>query len=190
MMDKVEGGDVQELMDAKALDPKTAVRVLLDMAKGLQELHKHGIVYRDLKPANMLYDESTKKATMTDLGCCGYASKTKDGQWYGTPRYFSPETKNKQKVTTASDIYSFGMVAHEMLTGKVFKSSIEYQIATEDKRDAEVSRSSYKKSKMPEQAKGHMHELMNECFRFKPEDRITAGDLVEHLTYILGEMDK
>ena len=122
VMEYVEGKSLKEyLRERGALPPKEAVRILKDVASALDYAHKHGFVHRDVKPSNVLIDGKTGRALLTDFGVVkalhGKPHLTRTGAFIGTVRYASPEQIQEKRVGTRSDLYSFGIMAYEMLSG-------------------------------------------------------------------------
>jgi serine/threonine-protein kinase len=86
---------------------------------GLDALHAHGIVHRDVKPSNVMLDEAGR-AALTDFGLAkgrAYTVLTKPGQMMGTLDYIAPELVRGEQARPASDIYGLGCVVYEALTG-------------------------------------------------------------------------
>ena len=116
----LDGGSLADLLAADgrlALDE--CVRLALEIAGGLAALHEHGIVHRDVKPANVMLDRHGTSA-LTDFGLAkgaAYTVLTRPGQWLGTLDYLAPELIEGSEATPASDIYALGCVVYECVTG-------------------------------------------------------------------------
>lgn len=95
-------------------------RILLQLASALQYAHslgKEGIVHRDIKPSNIVLDEKGG-IKLTDFGVAG-PPRDKDVNIEGTPSYLAPEIINGEAVDNRADIYSLGVTAYRMLTGRL-----------------------------------------------------------------------
>jgi len=102
------------------LPPEEAARIVADTADGLQAIHNHGVVHRDVKPGNLLVGPQCK-VHIIDLGICrlpGQATTTGKDELLGTFMWMSPEQiRQPDKVGFASDWYSLGTVFYFLLTG-------------------------------------------------------------------------
>jgi serine/threonine-protein kinase len=111
--------------------PAPIVRTILgQVGRALAHAHKRGVVHRDIKPGNVMLD-ATGDAVVTDFGIAKVAtasSHTLTGSVVGTPSYMSPEQCYAQPLTGASDQYSLGVVAFEMLTGSVPFTGAPYTV--------------------------------------------------------------
>jgi serine/threonine-protein kinase len=124
-MEYLEGSTLEELMVSGInWDYKTLSNVMIQVCDALDYAHEHGIVHRDVKPANIMIMNACKVKVM-DFGIARLdtsASMTQTGTALGTPNYISPEQLKGQPVDRRSDIFSVGVVFYELLTGeKPFK---------------------------------------------------------------------
>jgi serine/threonine-protein kinase len=110
------------------LSPEEAIPILRAVARALDAAHAAGIAHRDLKPENVFLvveDDGTVFPKLLDfgiaklLGDAGMTVKTRTGQPMGTPFYMSPEQCRGKSVDHRTDIYSFGILVHEALTGRL-----------------------------------------------------------------------
>ena len=119
-MEYIDGQNLKEKIDKAPLKVEEAVRIAIDTADGLQAAHEKDIVHRDIKPANIMLTEKSQVKIM-DFGLAKFAGKTKltrTDMTLGTAAYMSPEQAQGIKVDGRSDIFSFGVVLYEMLTGQ------------------------------------------------------------------------
>ena len=119
VMEYCEGGDLGKRI-AEGMSPDRALRHLRDIASGLAAGHEHGVVHRDVKPGNILFraDGSLAVADFGAAAQLGEDRLTQTGAIVGTPFYLSPEQLRGAPATAQSDLYSLGVVFHEMLTGR------------------------------------------------------------------------
>ncbi|TPF92804.1 serine/threonine protein kinase [Bifidobacterium sp. UTBIF-68] len=102
-----------------AMDPIDLLPILIQTARGLFVAHSHGVIHRDVKPANIMVSD-TGEVKITDFGVSystGQGQITQDGMVVGTAQYISPEQAQGKQATPQSDIYSLGVVAYEGLSG-------------------------------------------------------------------------
>jgi len=119
-MEYVQGGDLKQRMELP-ISADEALQYLAQVGSALAEAHKHGIVHRDVKPANILFrDENTP--LLTDFGIAKQVDVEHDltstGIFLGSPNYVSPEQADGVKIDGRADIYSLGCIFYEMLTSK------------------------------------------------------------------------
>jgi len=121
IMDFVEGETLEQRLERGPLSHQEAMRLANDLLSALEAAHAHGIVHRDIKPSNIfLVGERTL------LGDFGVAKRsegttaglTEPGRQVGTPGYMAPEQVAGEEVTAQTDLYAFGMVLYESLTGR------------------------------------------------------------------------
>src|SRR5207244_8640119 len=118
----LRGKPLSSVLAARSTLPPAEIRqILVQVARALAYAHKSGIVHRDIKPDNIMFDEHGL-AVVTDFGIAKAASGQKltgTGMSIGTPHYMSPEQARAQSIDGRSDIYSLGVVAYQCLTGTV-----------------------------------------------------------------------
>jgi serine/threonine-protein kinase len=121
VMEYLAGGSLeQKLHDEGAQPPAQALAWLEQAANALDAAHRNGVVHRDVKPANLLLDVHGR-VHVADFGiarAAGMQSLTQTGTVLGTASYLSPEQANGEATSAASDLYSLGVVAFELLTGR------------------------------------------------------------------------
>jgi serine/threonine protein kinase/Tfp pilus assembly protein PilF len=120
-MEYVEGESIRESIKKRALDPAMALGIAMQVAQGLEEAHKKGIIHRDIKTANIMVT-SSGQAKVMDFGLAkvfGASLITKEAKTMGTVAYMSPEQAQGQSLDQRTDIWSLGIVLYEMLTGKL-----------------------------------------------------------------------
>ncbi len=122
VMKYVEGRPLDSILrETGALPVNTVQAILGQVAGAVGYAHRHGVVHRDIKPGNILIDDEGW-CVVTDFGIAKVAESeglTTSGVMVGTPAYMSPEQCLSNDVTGASDQYALGVVAYEMLTGRL-----------------------------------------------------------------------
>jgi len=137
-MEYVEGKSIKELIKKKTLSIQDILNISIQIAEGLNAAHKKGIIHRDIKSDNiMLTAEGLVK--IMDFGLAklrGVSKVTKTGSTLGTLAYMSPEQAQGIEVDQRSDIFSFGVILYEMITGQLpfrgeHEAAIIYSILNE-----------------------------------------------------------
>ncbi len=139
VMEYIEGQELKQKIDAGPLPVKDAIQIILQIANGLQEAHKKGIVHRDIKSANIMLTGSGQIKIM-DFGLAkvrGGAQVTQIGTTLGTAAYMSPEQARGEDVDHRTDIWSLGVVLYEAIAGQLpfkghYEQAVLYSILNED----------------------------------------------------------
>jgi serine/threonine-protein kinase len=134
VMEYIEGRTLAERLAAERLETAQVLRLALEIARGLAAAHEAKLVHRDLKAANVLITRSEEHAKIVDFGLArpfvrvpGDPGLTRQGMVMGTPHAMSPEQIRGEVVDERSDLFSFGSLFHEMLTGRPpFRGSDEF----------------------------------------------------------------
>jgi hypothetical protein len=128
VMRYVAGGDLKTLLSAAGpLDAEQALNILMPIAHALDAAHAHGLVHRDVKPANILIqrsgDGAVKHVYLTDFGIAKSASfsasLTGAGASIGTVGYMAPEQLEGREVSAQADVYALAVTFYECLTGRI-----------------------------------------------------------------------
>ncbi len=116
VMEYVDGEDLASLLRRiERLPPERGLAVARELCAGLAAIHDQGIVHRDLKPANVMLDASGR-VRITDFGLASELGG--EGERSGTPAYMAPEQLRGEPPAPATDVYAFGLVCYEILSGQ------------------------------------------------------------------------
>ena len=121
-MELLSGYDLTRHTRANSLLPVPQVlQITARVADALAFAHKHGVIHRDVKPANVMIDPAIDQVKVTDFGIARVtdASKTRTGAVLGTPSYMSPEQLAGRRLDGRSDLYSLGVMLFQLLTGQL-----------------------------------------------------------------------
>lgn len=186
----VAGKTLKQLLDQQgSLAPDRAVSILRQVAAALHKSHQLNIVHRDIKPENVLIDEEGV-AKVADFGLAKQTSNddlalTSVGTAMGTPYYMSPEQVQGQSVDSRSDVYSLGITAFQMLTGRVpFEGDTPMSVALKQVNSPAPTLGSIN----PELPQTLCH-LIDTMLAKEPSDRVdSAADLARDLQLISTDM--
>jgi eukaryotic-like serine/threonine-protein kinase len=176
VMEYVRGQSLRDVLNAEALlAPGTAADVLSQVLAALDHAHRKGIVHRDIKPENiMLTPDGVVK--VTDFGLArAYADgrSTQAGMVTGTVQYLAPEQLQGEPADPRTDLYSLGVVAYELLTGRVpFDGETQMAIAYRHLRER-VPRASAKNPAVPAGLDGWVTSMTEKDRELRPE---SAGE--------------
>jgi serine/threonine-protein kinase len=122
VMQYVPGRSLQARVDEDGpLAVEEVLRIGVQAAAGLAAAHRQGLVHRDVKPSNILLEDTVERAVLTDFGLARAmddASLTQTGVVAGTPHYMSPEQATGQPIDHRSDLFSLGSVLYFMASGR------------------------------------------------------------------------
>jgi len=182
-MELVEGEDLSERIKRGAVPVEEAVAISLQIAEALEAAHEQGIVHRDLKPANIklrsdgtvkVLDFGLAKAWEADSADSGLslsptmtAHATAAGLILGTAAYMSPEQARGMSVDSRADVWSFGVVLWEMLTGrKLFEGHTVSDVL------ASVLKEAPDLDALPAETPAHVKRLVRRCLDKEPKRRL------------------
>jgi serine/threonine protein kinase len=175
----VEGQSLKKKIESGPIELDEALRIARQVAEGLEEAHKKGVIHRDIKGANIMVTEKGQ-AKIMDFGLARMAGGTlvtKAGTTMGTIAYMSPEQARGEEVDHRADIWSFGVVLYEMLSGQLpFKGendqAVVYSILKEKPKPITDLKASIPMSleqvvskaleKNPDKRYQHMEELLDD----------------------------
>ena len=176
VMERISGQTMRQVIGKKGMPARTAVAHAIQMADALATAHEAGIVHRDLKPGNVMVTERGL-VKLLDFGLAKLSrpagdataelSLTLAGHAVGTVFYMSPEQAQGKNVDARSDVFSFGSVLYEMLTGaRAFHGDSE--IAT---LAAVLEREPVPIGKIAPEVAPSLQRIISKCLAKKPHDR-------------------
>lgn len=198
VMELVEGPTLGECIKQGAISLDEALPIAKQIAEALEYAHERGIVHRDLKPANIkitsndavkVLDFGLAKALEGDPASMDISSSptitrmaTQAGIILGTAAYMSPEQAKGKTVDRRTDIWAFGCVLYEMLTGKMAFSG-----ETVTDTLAAILKSEPDWSQLPSTTPAHVHVLLRRCLQKDPRQRLRdIGDARVSLEEVLA----
>jgi serine/threonine protein kinase len=169
-MEFIQGISLRQYLLQTPLSLKKSIEIILDISYAICHLHTHGVIHRDLKPENILLTEAGT-IKLIDFGISQLLTEKLDTplvmrkRFIGTPIYMSPEQKeNPETVSYPSDIYSLGIIAYELILGKLCHGQVHLSL-------------------MP---KG-VQKILAKTLQFKPEDRY--HDIVDFISDITSYLN-
>ncbi len=122
VMELVAGESLEKTLEREGRLPlKEIVRIGMQTAAGLAAAHDKGLIHRDIKPGNILLEQSGQRVKLTDFGLARAAEDvrlTRSGLVAGTPLYMSPEQASGEELDARSDLFSLGVVLYELAAGE------------------------------------------------------------------------
>jgi len=187
VMEHVAGKTLDKWIPSGGLDTDLATKYAVQIAEALARAHAAGIVHRDLKPANIMVDE-TGLVKVLDFGLAKLAEPasapgseamtmaTTPGMIVGTVAYMSPEQAEGKAIDARSDVFSFGSVLYEMLTGRrAFEGQSSAALLSAITRDDPKSLSEIKRDIPPE-----VRRIVNRCLAKDAASRYASGAELAH----------
>ncbi len=140
-MQLVDGTTLRDLVLSGTIQPSQALRILMQIAEGLAEAHKKGIVHRDMKSSNVMITP-TGRAVIMDFGLARPSGPLRPEERFssrGTSSYMSPEGSRGENIDQRADIWSLGVILYEMLSGQLpfrgdYEEAITYAILNDTPR--------------------------------------------------------
>jgi serine/threonine-protein kinase len=194
-MEFLRGSTLREEMEegvGMALDQ--AMTIATQLSGALVAAHERGVVHRDLKPENIFLETTNSgvpRVVVVDFGLAFIAGDadrgrvTRDGVVVGTPTYLSPEQANASHIGTSSDVYSFGAVLYEMLTGIPPFVGSELNVLTQHLYVAPIPpRERVEGMALPRELEEHLLSMLAK----RPEDRPRIHETDELLRLVDGTL--
>ncbi|KLL05028.1 MAG: hypothetical protein MRERV_7c083 [Mycoplasmataceae bacterium RV_VA103A] len=199
VMKYVKGGNLRQFLKSNRLTFEDKIGKLLSIAAGLNDIHNAGFIHRDFHPGNILNYGINNYWYITDLGLCRPANLEEKGAIYGVLAYVAPEVLSEKSYTQAADIYSFGIVAYEVLANAYPYPDLKTlypNLESEGERELQFAmdvcsglRPNIEKLELPQLLK----DLIKRCWDTNPEKRPTADQLyfilLDWRSHIYGKRD-
>ncbi|HVE77989.1 MAG TPA: serine/threonine-protein kinase [Gemmatimonadaceae bacterium] len=186
-MDYLPQGLADRLNVMTTLPEPMLVRMAIDIASALGFAHREGVIHRDIKTDNILFDEHGN-AVVADFGIAravsGYAEQTGTNMVVGTPQYFAPEQARGLQLDGRADIYSLGVTLFKASTGQLpFNGTDWYEIARQHVEDKPPRPRSFNPALSRE-----VEDVILQCLEKDPEKRFSNGEeLGEVLMRLMAE---
>lgn len=180
VMEYIEGQELKEKLKDGPLSIEEVQSIAIHIAEGLQAAHEKGIVHRDIKSSNIMVTENGKIKIM-DFGLAKIEEGihlTKEQTTLGTAAFMSPEQTRGEEVDSRSDIWSFGVVLYEMLTGELpfkgdYEQAVIYSILNEYPKSS---------TELREDIPSQLTRIVEKTLQKNPINRYhTAKDLIKEL---------
>jgi eukaryotic-like serine/threonine-protein kinase len=176
-MDYLPNGLADRLEIVNCLPEEFVARVGMDVASALGFAHREGVIHRDIKVDNILFD-AHGNAVVADFGIAravsGYAGQTGTNMVVGTPQYFAPEQARAKPLDGRADIYSLGVTLYRASTGRLpFEGDDWYEIARQHVEEPPPAPRSLNPNLSPD-----FERLLLSCLAKHPDDRPATGEVL------------
>jgi len=180
VMELIDGKELKDRIKTGPIPNEEVINIANQIAEGLDVAHKKSIVHRDIKSSNIMITEDGKVKIM-DFGLAkikGGSEVTKLGSTVGTAAYMSPEQARGESVDYRTDIWSFGVVLYEMLTGQLpfngeYEQAVIYSILNEEPKSVVELRGD---------SPSQLTHIVEKTLQKNPVNRYqTTKDLIEEL---------
>ncbi len=188
VMQYVKGRTLADRLRAEGkFNVDDACRILAEVASALAAAHKKGIVHRDVTAVNILYEEESGRAVLTDFGIAALLATgdndevirlTRSGEVMGDPAYMSPEQLMGKELTERSDVYGLGLLAYELLAGRGPYDAT----SRKELYQAHLRQEPRKLSEIRGEVSGQLDELLLRCLSKEPDHRPNASDVARRLS--------
>jgi tetratricopeptide (TPR) repeat protein/tRNA A-37 threonylcarbamoyl transferase component Bud32 len=183
-MELLEGESLADFLRGQPrMRVEEARPIALQIAAGLGAAHAAGVLHRDFKPGNVLLEPGPRgtRAVITDFGLAlrsnqdvSLSTITGTGELLGTPAYMSPEQVEGKELTTASDVYSLGLVLYQMVTGtRAFEDTTPLSMAVKRVKEDPVP----PRKSVPDLDR-RWESVILRCLERDPKDRYQTADQV------------
>ena len=177
VLEFVEGENLERVLaDRGPLDVQEVVRIGIELAEALDHIHQHHVVHRDIKTSNIIIGPEGR-AVVADFGIALVATLPRISRGaLGTPEYMSPEQADGKPLDGRADLYSFGVVLYECLTGTVpfdrdGESLAELTVMMQEIMEAPLPPLRTRRADVPP----WLAAIVERCLSKKPEDRYDSG---------------
>ncbi len=187
VMDFLASGLADKLESTTTLPEEFVLRVGVDVARALGFAHREGVIHRDIKIDNIMFDIHGN-AVVADFGIAravsGYTQQTGTNMVVGTPQYFAPEQARAKPLDGRADIYSLGVTLYRAITGRLpFEGDDWYEIARQHVEEPPPAPRKFNPAISPD-----FERLLLRCMAKHPDDRpLTGEELADELTAILDQ---
>jgi serine/threonine-protein kinase len=180
VMEYIAGHTLSKELERGAMPPARAVHIAKQIASGLAAAHQRGVVHRDLKPDNVMLSSVGNDRYAVKLVDFGIAKPlepegnklTRTGLVVGTPQYMSPEQIEANIVDARSDLYCFGLILYELLTGSVtFSGSTPYELLSQHVKGQVIPPRRYVQGLAPE-----LEVIVLRCLQKDPAQRFQSAE--------------